>query len=96
MGKHEQITTLPFADTAATIRKIDTLTYTDNFAQTLNGELVLRLIDIEHRAVQGARQGAQSNLIPRRSNDPPDHRQPHAAYAHCYLIAQPPLLQTPS
>jgi hypothetical protein len=45
MGKHDQITTLPFAGTAAAIRKIATLTYTENFAQTLDGELVLRLID---------------------------------------------------
>ena len=55
MREHDHITTLPFAGTAAAICKIATLTYTENFAKTLDGELVLRLIDTEHRDVPGAR-----------------------------------------
>ncbi len=45
MGKHDQITTLPFAGTAAAIRKIATLAHAQNFAKTLDRELSVRLID---------------------------------------------------
>jgi len=71
MRQQHHIFMLPFARRTVAVSKIATLADTKDFTKTLDGELVFRLINIEHRAVPGARQDAQAisplavPLIPR-------------------------------